>query len=63
MNTVAALATLVVLIFTWKSIKQVDDEHALTREGQVTDRYNAAVTNIGEDSLEVRLGGMPVVAA
>ncbi|MEU6688096.1 pentapeptide repeat-containing protein [Streptomyces sp. NPDC046832] len=46
------------IVFTWLSIQQVDDEHALTREGQVTDRYNAAVTNIGEESMEVRLGGI-----
>jgi hypothetical protein len=57
-GTLAALSTLAVIVFTWLSIQQVDDEHALTREGQVTDRYNAAVTNIGEDSLEVRLGGI-----
>lgn len=57
-NTLAALGTLAVILFTWLSIQQVDNEHALTREGQVTDRYNAAVTNIGEDSLEVRLGGI-----
>ncbi|OSZ59851.1 hypothetical protein OQI_13855 [Streptomyces pharetrae CZA14] len=57
-GTLAALGTLAVIVFTWQSIRQVDNEHALTREGQVTDRYNAAVTNIGEDSLEVRLGGI-----
>ncbi|MCL7429802.1 pentapeptide repeat-containing protein [Streptomyces sp. YS415] len=46
------------LVFTWISLQQVDNEHALTREGQVTDRYNNAVGNIGDDSLEVRLGGI-----
>ncbi|WP_412713112.1 pentapeptide repeat-containing protein [Streptomyces nanhaiensis] len=57
-GTLAALGTLAVIVFTWLSIQQVDDEHALTREGQVTDRYNAAVGNIGDDALEVRLGGI-----
>jgi uncharacterized protein YjbI with pentapeptide repeats len=54
-----------VIVFTWLSIQQVDNEqalirneHALTREGQVTDRYNNAVSNIGADSEEVRLGGI-----
>jgi hypothetical protein len=47
-----------VIVFTWLSLQQVDNEHALTREGQVTDRYNAAVGNLGDDSLEVRLGGV-----
>ncbi|MBA6434506.1 hypothetical protein [Streptomyces sp. GMR22] len=54
----AALGTLVVIVFSWQSIKQVDEEHALTREEQVTDRYNAAVEDIGEDSQEIRLNGI-----
>ncbi|MET8747837.1 pentapeptide repeat-containing protein [Streptomyces sp. NPDC004728] len=58
MGTLASLSTLVVLVFTWLSLQQVEDEHALTREGQVTDRYNAAVGNIGDDSPDVRLGGI-----
>ncbi|MFJ4917608.1 pentapeptide repeat-containing protein [Streptomyces sp. NPDC088726] len=58
MGTLASLSTLVVLVFTWLSLQQVEDEHALTREGQVTDRYNAAVGNIGDDSADVRLGGI-----
>ncbi|WP_051765198.1 pentapeptide repeat-containing protein [Streptomyces sp. NRRL F-5135] len=58
MNTAAALGTLVVIVFTWLSIQQVNSEHALTREGQVTDRYNAAVEDIGEDSQEIRLNGI-----
>ncbi|MFP8941232.1 pentapeptide repeat-containing protein [Streptomyces fenghuangensis] len=57
-GTLAALGTLAVIAFTWLSLQQVDNEHALTREGQVTDRYNAAVGNIGDDALEVRLGGI-----
>ncbi|WP_437012911.1 pentapeptide repeat-containing protein [Streptomyces sp. enrichment culture] len=57
-GTLAALGTLAVIVFTWLSLQQVDNEHALTREGQVTDRYNAAVTNIGDDSLAVRVGGI-----
>ncbi|MGW4072209.1 pentapeptide repeat-containing protein [Streptomyces asiaticus] len=57
-GTVAALGTLVVIVFSWQSIEQVDEEHALTREEQVTDRYNAAVEDIGEDSQEIRLNGI-----
>ncbi|WP_406389717.1 pentapeptide repeat-containing protein [Streptomyces sp. NBC_00887] len=52
------MGTLAVIVFTWLSLQQVDDEHALTREGQVTDRYNAAVGTTGDDSLDVRLGGI-----
>ncbi|MFE5191612.1 hypothetical protein [Streptomyces sp. NPDC056628] len=54
----AALGTLAVIVFTWLSIQQVDNDQALTREGQVTDRYSAAVANLGADSMDVRLGGI-----
>ncbi|MFF9428413.1 pentapeptide repeat-containing protein [Streptomyces sp. NPDC014746] len=58
MSTLAALGSLAVIVFTWVSLSQVESEQALTREGQVTDRYNAAVENIGSDSMDVRLGGI-----
>ncbi|WP_412074607.1 pentapeptide repeat-containing protein [Streptomyces xanthophaeus] len=45
--------------FTWTSITQVNSEQAITREGQITDRYTAAVENLGnKDSEDVRLGGI-----
>ncbi|MER7406070.1 pentapeptide repeat-containing protein [Streptomyces sp. NPDC000070] len=30
----------------------------MTKESQITDRYTAAVTNLGDDSVDVRLGGI-----
>lgn len=33
-------------------------EHRLAREGQVTDRYNDAVSHVGHEALHVRLGGV-----
>ncbi|MFE4020123.1 pentapeptide repeat-containing protein [Streptomyces sp. NPDC059101] len=54
----ATMATLAVAAFTWVSIQQVSDQQAITREGQITDRYNTAVTNLGADSLDRRLGGI-----
>lgn len=33
-------------------------EQALTREGQITDRFTAAVNQLGSDQLRVRLGGI-----
>jgi hypothetical protein len=56
--TLAALGTLAAILLTWISLQQVDNDQALTREGQVTDRYNNAVGNIGNEALEVRLGGL-----
>jgi Pentapeptide repeats (8 copies) len=52
------LATLALALFAWVSIKQVNSEQNITEQGQITDRYNAAVENIGNASLDVRLGGI-----
>ncbi|MFC4467347.1 pentapeptide repeat-containing protein [Streptomyces xiangluensis] len=52
------MATLAVASFTWVSITQVRDDQVIAREGQITDRFNAAVENVGSDSLDVRLGGI-----
>ncbi|MCX4967124.1 hypothetical protein OHA98_20475 [Streptomyces sp. NBC_00654] len=37
---------------------QARDDRALAKEGQITDRYTAAVGNLGEDKVDVRLGGI-----
>ncbi|MFB7260570.1 pentapeptide repeat-containing protein [Streptomyces nojiriensis] len=53
------MSAIAVVGFTWKSITQVNNEQALTREGQITDRYTAAVENLGnKGSEDVRLGGV-----
>ncbi|MDQ0938490.1 hypothetical protein QFZ67_000195 [Streptomyces sp. V1I1] len=51
-------ATLAVAAFAWISIQQVNSDQHITRDGQITDRYNAAVQNLGSDSLDIRLGGI-----
>ncbi|MEV3852642.1 pentapeptide repeat-containing protein [Streptomyces microflavus] len=38
--------------------EQARDDRALAKEGQITDRYTAAVGNLGEDKMDVRLGGI-----
>ncbi|MER8199376.1 pentapeptide repeat-containing protein [Streptomyces microflavus] len=38
--------------------EQARDDRALAKEGQITDRYTAAVGNLGEDKVDVRLGGI-----
>ncbi len=53
-----SISTLAAAAFTWVTIRQAGAEQRLTRDGQVTDRYNAAVTNLGADSEEVRIGGL-----
>jgi uncharacterized protein YjbI with pentapeptide repeats len=53
-----SVSTLAAAGFTWVTIQQASGEQHLTRDGQVTDRYNAAVTNLGDDAEEVRIGGL-----
>ncbi|MFF1496635.1 pentapeptide repeat-containing protein [Streptomyces sp. NPDC058304] len=57
-SLLATMATLAIAGFTWTSITQVNSEQAITREGQITDRYTAAVNNLGNSSQDVRLGGI-----
>ena len=50
-----AIAAIAAVFFT---SMQSNDELGVTREGQITDRYTAAVSNLGDQSTEVRLGGI-----
>jgi hypothetical protein len=56
------LAAAIALIFTWLSINATKDatnrQLEVAEQGQVTDRYNAAITNLGSSSVDVRLGGI-----
>lgn len=45
------LAAVIALIFTYMTIQS-------TNQGQITDRFNAAVTNLGSTAEEVRIGGI-----
>jgi uncharacterized protein YjbI with pentapeptide repeats len=56
------LAAVIALIFTWLSINATTNatnrQLQVAEQGQVTDRYNAAITNLGSPSVDVRLGGI-----
>jgi uncharacterized protein YjbI with pentapeptide repeats len=59
------IASLVAVVGLWYSNvqnreanNQARQDRALSKEGQVTDRYTAAVTNLGDKTLDVRLGGI-----
>ncbi|MFH8379295.1 pentapeptide repeat-containing protein [Streptomyces cyaneofuscatus] len=43
---------------TRQTNEQAREDRALAKEGQITDRYTAAVGNLGEDKMDVRLGGI-----
>ncbi|MFD9425673.1 MULTISPECIES: pentapeptide repeat-containing protein [unclassified Streptomyces] len=54
------VAAVVAVVGLWYSNVQTRqaNEQALAKEGQITDRYTAAVGNLGEDKVDVRLGGI-----
>jgi hypothetical protein len=56
------LAAVIALIYTWQSINATTNatnrQLQIAGQGQVTDRYNAAITNLGSPSVDVRLGGI-----
>ncbi|WP_369142937.1 pentapeptide repeat-containing protein [Streptomyces sp. R44] len=45
------LAAMVALLFTWREVR-------VTEQGQLTSRFNDAITNLGSPSLDVRFGGI-----
>ena len=52
------IAAIVALALTWRSVNATNDQLHVTEQGQYTDRYNAAITNLGSKSVDVRLGGV-----
>jgi Pentapeptide repeats (8 copies) len=54
----ALIAALGALVFNAVSVTATNRQIELTRQGQVTDRYTAAVAQLGSDSIDVRLGGI-----
>ena len=52
------LAAVIALAFTWQSINATNVQLQITEQGQITDRYNAAITNLGSPAADVRLGGI-----
>ncbi|POX55796.1 hypothetical protein C3489_07905 [Streptomyces sp. Ru71] len=52
------LAALVALLFTWLQVKQNAKQLDISEQGQITSRLNAAVTNLGSPSIDVRIGGI-----
>jgi hypothetical protein len=52
------LAAVIALIFTSLAVRATNAQLQITEQGQITDRYNAAITNLGSPSIDVRLGGI-----
>lgn len=52
------LTALVALLFTWMSVDQSRTELRVAEQGQITNRFTAAINNLGSGSEDVRLGGI-----
>ncbi|MFF4748874.1 pentapeptide repeat-containing protein [Streptomyces sp. NPDC002514] len=52
------LAAVAALVFTWVSVAQVSDELAISEQGQIADRYDTAVKNLVDGSVDVRRGAI-----
>ncbi|MFF4393074.1 pentapeptide repeat-containing protein [Streptomyces sp. NPDC001552] len=52
------LAALAALLFTWMQVGQATKELRISEQGQITSRFNAAIANLGSQSMDVRLGGI-----
>jgi hypothetical protein len=65
-TAIAALATSVVamvgLVFTViqtnKQLGAANTQLRINKEGQITDRFNVAITNLGSSSIAIRMGGI-----
>jgi len=58
MSLLVSTATLAVATFTGVSLIQVRSDQNIQQQGQITDRFNAAVQNLGSNSVDIRLGGI-----
>ncbi|MCX4581010.1 pentapeptide repeat-containing protein [Streptomyces sp. NBC_01571] len=52
------IAAVIALIFTFSTVQQSGETLQIAEQGQITDRYNDAVTNLGSDTIDIRLGGI-----
>ena len=53
------LAAVIALIFTYVAVRTTGTQLQIAEQGQITDRYNAAITNLGStSSVDIRLGGI-----
>ena len=52
------VVALIALVFAYLSIRATNDQLQIAEQGQITDRYNAAIANLGSLSIDVRLGGI-----
>ena len=55
---ITSLVAIAALLFTGLSLQQTREQNSLAQSGQITDRFNAAVTNLGSGVETIRIGGV-----
>jgi uncharacterized protein YjbI with pentapeptide repeats len=58
-TALVALAAVIISIFSFRATSQSTERQLrITDQGQITDRYNAAITDLADGSIDIRLGGI-----
>jgi Pentapeptide repeats (8 copies) len=57
-TSLPGLAAVAALILTFLSIRATGTQLQITEQGQLTDRYNAAIINLGSPDVDVRFGAI-----
>jgi uncharacterized protein YjbI with pentapeptide repeats len=57
-SNLSNFAAVIALIFTGLSLLGTKNQLNISEQGQVTDRYNAAIANLGSSTIDIRLGGI-----
>jgi uncharacterized protein YjbI with pentapeptide repeats len=57
-SNLSNFAAVIALIFTALSLQATKNQLQISEQGQITDRYNAAIANLGSTSIDIRLGGI-----
>jgi uncharacterized protein YjbI with pentapeptide repeats len=52
------IAAVAALLLTWQSVREGNGQLQATEQGQITDRYTAAITDLGSRLTDVKLGGI-----
>lgn len=57
-SALPGIVAVIALIFTNASLRATDNELQIEQKGQIIDRYNSAIANLGSTNLDLRLGGI-----
>jgi uncharacterized protein YjbI with pentapeptide repeats len=55
---VGGIVVLIGLLFTWRQLGATRKTLEISQEGQITERFTRAIEQLGNDKLEIRLGGI-----